>query len=219
MIELHSASTPNGIKVSIALEEMSLEYRVHIVDFERRDQFSPEFLKLNPNGRIPVIVDTDNDNLAVFESGAILIYLGEKSGLFLPTESKARATVIEWLMFQMANVGPMMGQAGVFSRYFEPKLPAAIERYQNETRRLFGVLDGRLAEVEYLAGDYSIADMATYPWLRAADWCGVPSGDFVHLTRWMNDNFARPAVQKGRNIPPNVDAEERLRRAKSMTTN
>ncbi|MFT4563478.1 MAG: GST-like protein [Gammaproteobacteria bacterium] len=218
MIKLYSASTPNGIKVSIALEEMGVEYQVHIVDFERHDQFSPEFLKLNPNGRIPVIVDTHNDNLAVFESGAILIYLAEKTGLFLPTESKARATVIEWLMFQMANIGPMMGQAGVFSRYFEPKLPEAIARYQNESRRLFGVLDQRLGEVEFLGGDYSIADMATYPWLRAADWCGVPSGDFVHLTRWMSDNAARPAVQVGVNIPPNVDDEERLRRAKSITT-
>ncbi|MFT4561485.1 MAG: GST-like protein [Gammaproteobacteria bacterium] len=218
MIDLYSASTPNGFKVSIALEEMALDYQVRVVDFEKRDQFSREFLALNPNGRIPVIVDTDNDDLAVFESGAILIYLAEKTGLFLPTESKARATVIEWLMFQMANVGPMMGQAGVFYRYFEPKLPAAIERYQNESRRLYNVLDRQLANFEYLAGDYSIADMATYPWLVFADWCGVPSGNFAHLTRWINDNAARPAVEKGMNIPPNVGDEERLRRAKSITT-
>ena len=218
MIDLYTASTPNGFKVSIALEEMALPYAVTVIDFERRDQFEHGFLALNPNGRIPVIVDNDHDGLPVFESGAILIHLAEKTGRFLPRAPRARAVTIEWLMFQMANVGPMMGQAGVFSRYFEPKLPAAIERYRNESRRLFGVLDGRLAGSEFLAGDYSIADMATYPWLCFADWCGVPCDDFPNVVRWMDSLAARPAVVRGMNVPPNVDDDERLRRAKSITT-
>ena len=217
MIDLYSASTPNGFKVSIALEEMGLKYKLIVVDFEKKEQLSPEFLAISPNGRIPAIHDKES-NLSVFESGAILIHLAEKTGLFLPQVSASRAKVIERLMFQMANVGPMMGQAGVFSRYFEPKLDDAIARYRNESRRIYGVLDKRLASEEYLAGEYSIADMATYPWLYFADWCGVPCNDFKNLIRWMGTVSARPAVERGMNIPANVSDEERLRRAKSITT-
>ena len=217
MIDLYSASTPNGFKVSIALEEMGLKYQVHVVDFEKKEQLKPEFLAISPNGRIPAICDRET-NLTLFESGAILVYLAEKTGLFLPMSGPSRAKVMEWLMFQMANVGPMMGQAGVFSRYFEPKLEDAIARYRNESRRLYGVLDKRLENEEYLAGEYSIADMATYPWLYFADWCGVPCDDFKNLIRWMNLVGARPLVVRGMNIPRNVSDEDRLRRAKSITT-
>jgi GST-like protein len=163
MIDLYTAATPNGHKVSIALEELGLAYETHILSFDKQEQKAPEFLKINPNGRIPAIVDRDNDHFAVFESGAILLYLAEKTGRLLPADVKGRSTVIQWLMFQMGGVGPMQGQANVFYRYFPEKLPSAIERYQHETRRLYQVLDGRLAQVEYLAGDYTIADIATYP--------------------------------------------------------
>ena len=217
MIDLYSASTPNGFKVSIALEEMDLNYQVNVVDFEKKEQLKPEFLAISPNGRIPAICDRET-NLTLFESGAILVYLAEKTGLFLPMAGASRAKVMEWLMFQMANVGPMMGQAGVFLRYFEPKLEDAIARYRNESRRLYGVLDKRLENEEYLAGEYSIADMATYPWLCFADWCGVPCDDFKNLIRWMNLVGARPLVARGMNIPRNVSDEDRLRRAKSITT-
>ena len=217
MIDLYSASTPNGFKVSIALEEMGQKYKVIVVDFEKKEQSTSEFLAISPNGRIPAIHDRES-NLTVFESGAILIYLAEKTGLYLPKASVSRTRVLEWLMFQMANVGPMMGQAGVFSRYFEPKLDDAIARYHNETRRIYGVLDKRLASEEYLAGEYSIADMATYPWLCFADWCGVPCNDFKNLIRWMDKVSIRPAVKRGMNIPVNVSDEERLRRAKAITT-
>ena len=217
MIDLYSASTPNGFKVSIALEEMGQKYKVIVIDFEKKEQFTSEFLAISPNGRIPAIHDRES-NLTVFESGAILIYLAEKTGLYLPKASVSRTRVLEWLMFQMANVGPMMGQAGVFSRYFEPKLDDAIARYHNETRRIYGVLDKRLASEEYLAGEYSIADMATYPWLCFADWCGVPCNDFKNLIRWMDKVSIRPAVKRGMNIPVNVSDEERLRRAKAITT-
>ena len=217
MIDLYSASTPNGFKVSIALEEMDLNYEVNVVDFEKKEQLKPEFLAISPNGRIPAICDRET-NLTLFESGAILVYLAEKTGLFLPMSGASRAKVMEWLMFQMANVGPMMGQAGVFLRYFEPKLEDAIARYRNESRRLYGVLDKRLENEEYLAGEYSIADMATYPWLCFADWCGVPCDDFKNLIRWMNLVGARPLVARGMNIPRNVSDEDRLRRAKSITT-
>ncbi|MEM7540654.1 MAG: glutathione S-transferase N-terminal domain-containing protein [Pseudomonadota bacterium] len=217
MIELYSASTPNGHKVSIALEEMALPYRVHVIDFEEKDQLKPKFLKISPNGRIPAIVDGDTGT-ALMESGAILIYLAEKSGQFLPIKGEPRAKVLEWLMFQMANVGPMMGQTGVFRRYFHVHLPEAIQRYANETQRLYQVMDKRLAEVEYLAGDYSIADMATAPWLCFADWIEEPYTEYPHISRWMNAVTSRPAFAKGMEIPASVDAGERLRRAKSITT-
>ncbi|WP_313519118.1 glutathione S-transferase N-terminal domain-containing protein [Pseudomonas sp.] len=197
MIDLYSAATPNGHKASIALEEFGLPYDLHVLSFDRKEQKAPEFLRINPNGRIPAIVDRDNDDFAVFESGAILVYLAEKTGQLMPTDVKGRSQVMQWLMFQMGGVGPMQGQANVFFRYFPEKLPGAISRYQNETRRLYEVLDGRLGEAEYLAGDYSIADIATFPWVKIHDWAGVSLDGLGHLQRWLDAIDGRPAVQRG----------------------
>lgn len=201
MIDLYTAATPNGHKVSILLEELGLPYRVHVLSFDKQEQKAPAYLKINPNGRIPAIVDCDNDNFAVFESGAILLYLAEKTGQLLPQDSKGRSTVIQWLMFQMGGVGPMQGQANVFFRYYPEKLQGPIERYQNETRRLYEVLNTRLGEVAYLAGDYSIADIATYPWVRIHEWAGVSVDGLEHLQRWMQAVGERPAVQRGLLVP------------------
>lgn len=219
MIDLYTADTPNGFKVSIALEELGLPYEVHALSFAKKEQKAPEFLRINPNGRIPAIVDRDNDNFAVFESGAILIYLAEKTGRLMPSDPKGRSTVLQWLMFQMGGVGPMQGQANVFHRYFPEKIPAAIKRYQNETRRLYEVLDGRLAQAEYLAGDYSIADIATFPWVRIHDWAGVSVDGLEHLRRWMAALEARPAVQRGLRVPPSDKPEaEQVQAAQSILT-
>src|SRR5690606_24965346 len=172
-----------------------------------------------PNGRIPAIVDRDNGDFAVFESGAILIYLAEKTGQLMPQDVKGRSLVLQWLMFQMGGVGPMQGQANVFFRYFPEKLQGPIDRYQNETRRLYQVLDARLREVEYLAGDYSIADIATYPWVRVHEWAGVSVEGLEHLQRWMAALDARPAVQQGLQVPPRADDEARqLTTAQSILT-
>ena len=217
MIELYTAATPNGQKISIALEELGLPYRVHALSFDRKEQKAPEYLKINPNGRIPAIVDSENEDFAVFESGAILLYLAEKTGRLMPADVKGRSTVIQWLMFQMGGVGPMQGQANVFFRYFPEKLQGAIDRYQNETRRLYEVLDTRLGEVEYLAGDYSIADIATYPWVRIHDWSGVSVEGLSHLQRWMAALAARPAVQRGLLVPQREpDAAAVIKSAQSM---
>lgn len=221
MIELYTAATPNGHKISIALEELGLEYRVHALDLMTLEQKKPEFLAINPNGRIPAIVDTDNDDFAVFESGAILLYLAEKTGKLLPTEPKARSEVIQWLMFQMGGVGPMMGQANVFYRYFPEKIPAAIERYQKEGRRLFEVMNTQLEKHAYLAGDeYSVADIATYPWVRIYDWSGVDISGLDALQHWLDRITARPAVAKGLAVPPPSEksAEERAKDIAKMVT-
>ncbi|MCE9572940.1 MAG: glutathione S-transferase N-terminal domain-containing protein [Deltaproteobacteria bacterium] len=207
MIDLYTAATPNGHKVSIALEELALPYTVHAIDLGKRMQKEPAFLRLNPNGRIPVIVDRAHEDFAVFESGAILLYLAEQTGRLLPTDAKGRSLVVQWLMFQMSAVGPMMGQANVFHRYFPEKIPAAIQRYQNESRRLFEVLDGRLAESEWLAADYSIADIATYPWVKTHDWSGVSVEGLPQLQRWMAACAARPAVVRGLAVPARRDAD------------
>ena len=201
MIDLYTAPTPNGWKVSILLEEAEIPYTVKPIEMGKLEQKEDWFLRINPNGRIPAIVDRDADDFAVFESGACLIYLAEKSGRFLPTDLEGRSLVMQWLMFQMGGVGPMQGQANVFFRYAPEKIQFAIDRYQNETRRLYEVLDGRLAEAEYLAGDYSIADMATWSWVSLAGWAGIETADLAHLTRWINAIAARPAVQRGRNVP------------------
>ena len=197
MIDLYTAATPNGHKISIALEEMGLPYDLHVVNLAAGEQKQAAFLKLCPNGRIPAIVDRDADNFAVFESGAILLYLAEKTGQLMPTETKARSLVTQWLMFQMGGIGPMMGQANVFFRYFPEKIPAAIDRYQGECRRLFKVLDQQLQDHAYLAGDYSIADIANWAWVRTHTWSGVEVDDLPHLQRWLADIRARPAVQRG----------------------
>lgn len=209
MIELFTSETPNGWKISIALEEMALPYSYRHIKLSQRQQKEEWYLKLNPNGRIPTIIDHDNDDFVVFESGAILIYLAEKTGLFMPRDVKGRSLVIQWLMFQMAGIGPMMGQANVFFRYAPEKIPYAIERYQREVRRLLEVLEQRLSDHEYLAGDYSIADMATWAWVRGYDWGGVSIEGLDHLTRWMDLIAARPAVQRGMAIPPSDDLGDR----------
>lgn len=210
MIDLYTAATPNGQKVSIMLEELGLPYTVHALSFDRQEQKAADYLKINPNGRIPAIVDRDNGDFAVFESGAILLYLAEMTGRLLPADVKGRSTVIQWLMFQMGGVGPMQGQANVFFRYFPEKLQGPIDRYQNETRRLYEVLDGRLGQVDYLGGEYSIADIATYPWVRIHDWAGVSVEGLTHLQRWLQAIGERPAVQRGLLVPQREAAPEQV---------
>jgi glutathione S-transferase len=206
MIDLYTAATPNGWKISIALEEMGLDYTVHALSFSQQEQKAEWYLKINPNGRIPAIVDRGNGDFAVFESGAILIYLAEKARRLMPADTKGRSRVIQWLMFQMAGIGPMMGQANVFLRYAPEKIPYAIDRYQREVRRLFEVLEGQLATHEYVAGDeYSIADIAHWAWISGHEWSGVNLDGLPHLTRWMNAVGERPAVKRGRAVPPPGD--------------
>ena len=197
-IKLYTAATPNGWKVSIALEEMGLPYEVRMIDFSTLEQRADWYVKLNPNGRIPTL---DDDGFIIFESGAILSYLAEKTGKFLPKDVQGRSRVIQWLMFQMSGVGPMMGQLNVFARYFPEKIQSAIERYQREVTRLFGVLDRQLATHEYIAGDYSIADIALWPWVSGHDYSGVSVAEFASVQRWLALVGARPAVQAGRDVP------------------
>lgn len=215
-IDLYTSPTPNGHKISIALEELGLPYQVHAIDLGAKDQKKPEFLALNPNGRIPVIVDREAGNFPVFESGAILLYLAEKTGKLLPSDAKGRSVALQWLMFQMGGVGPMMGQANVFFRYFPEKIQPAIERYQNESRRLLEVLDTRLAQAEYLAGDYSIADIATWPWARTHEWSGVSIDGLPHLARWLKAIADRPAVQRGLLVPPRQSEAPNLDAARAI---
>ena len=216
MIDLYTAQTPNGYKVSIALEEMELDYSVHAIELSADGQKSPDYLAINPNGRIPAIVDRSVDDFAVFESGAILIYLAEKTGLFLPTDMKKRSEVIQWLMFQMGGIGPMQGQANVFFRYFEEKIPSAIARYQNECRRLFEVLDIRLKDREFICDEYSIADMATWPWVRGYKWSGVDIEGLDNLQAWLQRLYDRPACIKGINVPPRKTADGTVDMARQM---
>jgi glutathione S-transferase len=201
MIDLYTWTTPNGRKVSIALEEMDLPYTVHPVPIRTGKQKTPAFLAINPNGRIPAIVDRDADDFPVFESGAILIYLAEKSGMLMPSDTKGRSVVLQWLMWQMGGLGPMHGQANVFNRYFPEKIPSVIKRYQDELRRLLIVMDTRLADHAFLAGDYSIADIACWPWVVQHDWAGVAIDDLPHLGRWMDEIGRRPAVRRGFDVP------------------
>ncbi len=208
MIDLYTSPTPNGWKASITLEELAIPYDVKTIDLMEGDQKKPEFLAINPNGRIPVIVDRGEGDFAVFESGAILIYLAEKAGDLLPSDAKGRSQVIQWLMFQMGGIGPMMGQANVFFRYFPEKIQAAIDRYQNESRRLFEVLNSRLVDHQWLAGDYSIADIANWSWVRIHGWSGVSVEGLDGLSRWMGEMSERPACQRGIDVPtPQLDRE------------
>jgi GSH-dependent disulfide-bond oxidoreductase len=200
-IELLTAGTPNGWKASIVLEELGLPYTVRPISLGELEQKEPWFLALNPNGRIPVIIDHGAGDFVVFESGAILLYLAEKTGKLLPSDVKGRSQVVQWLMFQMGGVGPMMGQANVFFRYANEKIPFAIERYQKESRRLLQVLDTQLERTEFLVGDYSIADIANFSWARTHEWSGVDVSDLVHLNRWLAQIEARPAVQRGLAVP------------------
>lgn len=201
MIDLYTWTTPNGRKVSVMLEECGLPYTVHKIDIGKGDQFKPEFLAINPNGKIPAIVDgngPDGKAISVFESGAILIYLAEKTGKFLPTDPHSRYATLQWLMFQMGGVGPMFGQAHHFIRFAPEKVPYGIERYSKETRRLYAVMDKRLSEGAYLAGDfYSIADMATYPWVARHEYHEVDLKEYPNVRRWFDAISARPAVAKG----------------------
>ncbi|HJR70673.1 MAG TPA: glutathione S-transferase N-terminal domain-containing protein [Gammaproteobacteria bacterium] len=213
MIELFTAATPNGWKASITLEELGLPYKVRRIDFDKKEQKEPWYLKINPNGRIPTIVDHGNGGFAVFESGALMIYLAEKAGRLLPTDVKGRSLVIQWLMFQMGGIGPMMGQANVFYRYAPERIPYAIDRYQREVRRLFEVLETRLADHEFLAGDYSLADIANWSWVRGYKWSGVTLDGLPNLTRWLEAIGERPAVKRGVDVPEPVDLDEMLRKA------
>ncbi len=200
MIDLYTWPTPNGHKVHIMLEEVGLEYKVIPINIGRGDQFDPEFLKISPNNKMPAMVDPegpDGKPYSLFESGAILMYLAEKTGQFMPEASAARYLVIQWLMFQMGTVGPMLGQAHHFRSYAPEPMPYAVDRYTNEARRIYNVIDKRLSEVEYLAGDYSIADMATFPWVRLHERQGVELDDLPNFARWVEAIKARPAVERG----------------------
>jgi glutathione S-transferase len=219
MLDLYSSPTPNGWKVAMALEELALEYTIKFIDLAAGDQHQPDFLAMNPNGRIPVIVDHGADGLIIFDSNAILFYLAEKTGKLLPKEAAARHEVMQWLMFQASGIGPMQGQAVAFERYFPEDVPAARKRYHNETRRLYAVLDSRLADREWLAKEFSIADIANWSWIRSHRWARVPTEGLPHLERWMAQMRARPACERGLNIPPTpgrADAVKSL--GSAMTT-
>ncbi len=214
---LYTARTPNGLKASIAFEELELDYAAVPIDLGANEQKEPWFLKINPNGRIPAIVDHGADDLAVFESGAILIYLAEKTGRLLPTSGPRRSQVMQWLMFQMGGLGPMMGQANVFARYAPERIDYAIDRYRRESRRLLEVLDGRLREGPWLAGDYSIADIANFSWARSHGWSGIDVNGLDALHGWLERIAARPAVQRGLEVParkvdPTEQASEQMAR-------
>ena len=206
MIDFYTAPTPNGHKVSCTLEAMELEYKTHVVNLMENEQKKPEFLAISPNGRIPAIVDKDADNLPIFESGAIMIYLAEKTGKLMPTDLNERAKVLEWLMFQMGGIGPMMGQANVFFRYFPEKIQPAIDRYQNEGRRLFEVLNTHLAKQDWLAKDYSIADIANWCWVRTYKWSGISIEGLNHLERWMKSMYDQPGMSAGLEVPIKMES-------------
>lgn len=200
MIDLYYWTTPNGHKITIFLEEAGLPYRIRPVNISKGEQFAPDFLRISPNNRMPAIVDHDpadgGEPLSVFESGAILVYLAEKCGCFLPADPRGRATTLQWLFWQMGGLGPMLGQNHHFVQYAPEKIPYAIDRYVKETNRLYGVLNRRLAESEFMAGEYSIADMASYPWIVPWERQGQNLDDFPHLKRWFETIAARPAVQR-----------------------
>ncbi|MCH7980330.1 MAG: glutathione S-transferase N-terminal domain-containing protein [Proteobacteria bacterium] len=205
MIDLYTAPTPNGWKASVTLEELEIPYEVRHIKILEGEQHKPEYLAINPNGRIPAIVDHDADSFKVFESGAILLYLARKSGKLLPANAKGSSLVIQWLMFQMGGVGPMMGQANVFYRYSTDKIQSVIDRYQNESKRLLTVLDNRLQDHEFLAGDFSIADIANWCWARTHAWSGVDVSDLPNLQRWLDLLSDRPACQRGVIVPEDVN--------------
>jgi GST-like protein len=200
MIDFYTWSTPNGRKVSIMLEECGLEYNTHAIDISKDEQFAPEFLKIAPNNRIPAIVDNDN-GLSLFESGAILQYLAQKTGKFWPAEGEAHWRTTEWLMWQMGGIGPMLGQVHHFVKYNKGKAPYAEERYTKEAKRLYGVLDRRLGEVEYVAGEYTIADMSIWPWISRFEWQNIDLNAYPNVLRWYKAIAARPAVERGYHVP------------------
>jgi GSH-dependent disulfide-bond oxidoreductase len=200
MIDLYTFTTPNGRKASVMLEEVELPYTVHVIDIRKGDQFTPDYVAINPNSKIPAIVDRDT-GMTVFESGAILMYLAEKTGKFFPTEQKQRYQVLEWLFFQMASVGPMFGQLNHFRKFAPEQIPYAIERYEKETLRLYSVLDKQLQEREFICGEYSIADIATYPWVAIYEFQGLTLDNHANLKRWVETIGQRSAVQNGMAVP------------------
>lgn len=213
MIDLYTSPTPNGWKASVTLEELGIPYEAHPIDLSKNVQKEEWFLQMNPNGRIPVIVDREFDDFVVFETGAIMIYLAEKAGRLLPSDPKERSRVIQWLMFQMGGIGPMMGQANVFFRYFPEKIQPAIDRYQNESRRLFEVLDRRLGESEWLASEYSIADIANWCWVRTYKWSGVSLDGLQNIRRWLDAMKERPGCRKGVEVPFKMESALRSEKA------
>lgn len=206
MMKLYTAATPNGYKASVALEEMGFDYEFEKIDLTAGVQKQDWFLEINPNGRIPALV---HDDFPIFESGAIMLYLARLSGKFYGTDAKSQSRVEQWLMFQIGGIGPMMGQANVFYRYFPEKIQPAIDRYQNEGRRLFEVLERQLSRTEYLAGEYSIADMANWCWVRTHKWSGISIDGLPNLQRWLDAIMARPGVQKGITVPEDMRARIR----------
>lgn len=219
MIDLYTAPTPNGWKISIALEELGLPYTVHVLDLQAGDQKAADYLKINPNGRIPAIVDHDAGGRTVFESGAILLYLAEKTGRLIASDEDGRWRAIQWLFWQVGGLGPMQGQANVFFRYLPEKIELAIQRYQGETRRLYEVMDARLAQTPYLAGDeYSVADIACFPWVFAHFWAGVPLDRLDALNDWKTRLEQRPAVLKGLGIPPLPDMTKLASAGRKLVT-
>ena len=205
MIKLYTAPTPNGHKVSCTLEALNMDYEAILVNLSDGEQKKPDFLKISPNGRIPAIVDTSN-NLSIFESGAIMIYLADKANKLISTNPEERAKVMEWLMFQMGGIGPMMGQANVFFRYFPEKIQPAIDRYQNEGRRLFEVLNTHLAKQDWLAKDYSIADIANWCWVRTYKWSGISIEGLNNLERWMKAMYDQPGMSAGLEVPIKMES-------------
>ncbi|MEH6727273.1 MAG: glutathione S-transferase N-terminal domain-containing protein [Hyphomicrobiales bacterium] len=203
MIDLYTWTTPNGRKVSILLEELGVKYNVHPININEGDQKTPEFLKIGPNNKIPVIVDTDN-GVSIMETGAIMIYLAEKHGKFLPTDPLKKIEVIEWLMWQMGGLGPMLGQAHHFLRFNPGKAPYAEERFAAEVKRLYGVLDTRLEGRDFICDEYSIADMACWPWISRYEWQGIDLADYPNVRSWYQRLLAREAVQKGYQVPKNM---------------
>ena len=219
MIDLYTSPTPNGWKAAMVLEELSLNYTVKNVDLAAGDQHKPTFLKMNPNGRIPVIVDHDEDGLVIFDSNAILFYLAEKTGQLLPKEVIQRQEVMQWLMFQASGIGPMQGQAVAFERYFPRDVPDARARYHNETRRLYDVLNTRLEGRTWLTDEFSIADISNWSWIRSHRWARVPTDGLNELERWMEQMRSRPACDRGLNIPPSPGRADAVKSfGSAMTT-
>jgi glutathione S-transferase len=219
MIDLYTSPTPNGWKAAMVLEELSLNYTVKNVDLAAGDQHKPTFLKMNPNGRIPVIVDHDEDGLVIFDSNAILFYLAEKTGQVLPKEGVQRQEIMQWLMFQASGIGPMQGQAVAFERYFPRDVPDARARYHNETRRLYDVLNTRLEGRTWLTDEFSIADISNWSWIRSHRWARVPTDGLNELERWMEQMRSRPACDRGLNIPPSPGRADAVKSfGSAMTT-
>jgi GST-like protein len=215
MIELYTAATPNGRKISICLEELGLDYEVKILDLKELEQKQEWFLKINPNGRIPAVIDKDN-NQSIFESGAILMYLAEKTGKLLPASIKEKYDVIQWLMFQMSGLGPMQGQFHVFYKYFDEEIPKVIDRYKRETLRLYQVVDNKLSRSEYICNEFSIADIAVWPWINSFYKAKLDLTQFEHLNRWFHQLAKRPAFIKGNSIPVDKDDKEKKAIGRSM---